>query len=204
MASLTVANLTRALEDIGAAPGRPVAAPDVSSVRGVAPSDVYLRPFQQVWTDLSLNKDLEVAVDAGEKRLESLIATDLQLSKTRAAQAVMSKAKGPALYQRVLRGEHDCAKCIITSTRVYTKAELLPIHPGCDCDVEPIGNIASFKAEAQQRLVDAHDLVATQFGDDVANPSGIGYADLIVVREHGEYGPTLAIRGQHFTGPADI
>ena len=204
MASLTAAHIEAALRDSGSAPGRQVRVPDMGELRGVAVPEVYQRPYQQVWTALADDKDIEAAVQAGETRLKQLIETDLQLAKTHAAQAVMSESSGPGLYQRVLRGEHDCLRCVITSTRVYTKAELLPIHPGCDCDVEPIADIAGFKSVAKERLADAHDLVATQFDPDAANPSGTGYSDLIVTHEHGEYGPTLGIRGQQFTGPADI
>lgn len=203
MASLTVAYLSRALQDSGTAPVRAVSVPDVSALRGVDPLEVYSRPFRQVWTELSLGQDLQEAITAGQRRAEQLVATDLQLAKTHAAQAVMEQSSAE-FYQRVLRGEHDCAKCVITSTRVYHKADLLPIHPGCNCDVQPINDLAAFKAEAKQRLMDAHDLVATTFGPDAANPSATGYSDLIVVHDHGEYGPTLAVRGQHFTGPAAI
>lgn len=165
-------------------------------------SEVYQRPFRQVWFELSTDMDFADAVKVGETRVAKLIETDLQLAKTTAAQAVMSQSSGSGLYQRVLKGEHDCVKCVLTSTRVYTKEELLPIHPGCDCDVEPIADLTQFKADASQRLVDAHDLVATQFGVDAVNASGNGYSDLIVTNDHGEYGPTLGIRGQQFTGPA--
>jgi hypothetical protein len=204
MAALTAAHLERVLRGAGLAPDATVAVPDVSLLRGVDVPAVYRRPFEQVWTELSREKDFTAAVKAGETRVTKLIETDLQLAKTHAARAVMSKANGSGLFQRVLRGEHDCVKCILTSTRVYSKAELLPIHPGCDCDVEPILGISEFKAEAQRRLVDAHDLVAQQFGPEAANPSGRGYSDLIVTHEHGEYGPTLGIRGQAFTGPSAI
>lgn len=204
MATLTAAHIERTLRTAGLAPRRAVSAPDVAGLRGVDASEVYQRPFKQVWTELSQDKDFPTAVKAGETRVARLIETDLQLAKTHAAQAVMSKATGPGLYQRILKGEHDCVKCVVTSTRAYSKAELMPIHPGCDCDVEPIVGLAEFKAEAKQRLMDAHDMVATQFGPDAANASGHGYLDLIATHEHGEYGPTLGIRGQTFTGPAAI
>jgi hypothetical protein len=204
MATLTAAHIERVLRDAGLAPVRPVPSLDVSLLRGVDVSEVYRRPFRQVWTELSQDKDFQAAVKAGETRVEKLIETDLQLAKTHAAQAVMSKANGPGLYQRVLKGEHDCIKCVLTSTRVYSKAELLPIHPGCDCDVEPIVGLAQFKTDAARRLADAHDLVASQFGPNAANATGKGYSDLIVTHHHGEYGPTLGIRGQQFTGPAAI
>jgi hypothetical protein len=204
MASLTAAHIERVLRDVGLAPDRPIAIPDVSLLRGVAATDVYQRPFQQVWTELSQDKDFQAAVKVGETRVAKLIETDLQLAKTHAAQAVMSKANGSGFYQRVLKGEHDCIKCVLTSTRVYSKAELLPIHPGCDCDVEPIVGLAQFKTDAARRLADAHDMVAAQFGPDAANATGKGYSDLIVTHHHGEYGPTLGVRGQQFTGPAAI
>jgi len=97
MASLTAAHIETALRDSGAAPGRQVRVPDMGELRGVAAPDVSQRPYQQVWTALSENKDLEAAVPAGETRLNQLVETDLQLAKTHAAQAVMSEARGAGL-----------------------------------------------------------------------------------------------------------
>lgn len=216
MASLTAAYIDRALRDAGNAPGRPVAVPDTDRLRGVDAPEVYQRPFRQVWTDLSQDKDFPAAVKAAETRLTQLIETDLQLAKTQAAQAVMAESTGSGFYQRVPKGEHDCVMCILTSTRVYTKSELLPIHPGCDCDVEPIplADLPAFKADALTRLQDAHALVEETLGI-TSDPSGrnaglakrdgfADFLDLIVTREHGEYGPTLTIRGQNFTGPSEV
>lgn len=205
MSALTAAYLQQSLSNLGEplrAPAKPI---DTSLLRGVDAAQVYTRPFVTVRTELSVNdNEFTKALEAGEQRLEVLIRTDLQLAKTQTAQATLSKGSERVLYKRVLRGEHDCVKCILTSTRIYSREHLLAIHPGCDCDVEPISDIAAFKAEAARVLEDAHDLVAQNFGDEAANPSGVGYSDLIVTHLHGEYGPTLSRRGDHFTGPSAV
>lgn len=60
-------------------------------------------------------------------------------------------------------------------------------------------------------LEQTHEAVAAKFGwsDREARDIGHGspvsdYLDLVVTHEHGELGPTLAWRGDHFTGPADV
>ena len=112
---------------------------DTSMLRGVAASDVYERPFKEVWTALSEGKTLDQAANMGVLRLGSLIATDLQMAKVQQSQETLSNAGEKVIgYERIPTGDNTCALCMIASTQRYHRADLMPIHPGCNCDIGPI------------------------------------------------------------------
>lgn len=180
----------------------PAAAVTGPALRGVAPAEVYYRSGVTVWTALSEGASLSDAVEQGGQRLQSLLATDLQLAKTRTAHSYMARDRTVQGYRRTLTGGENCAMCVIASTQRYHKRDLAAIHPGCDCGVAPIrGDVDPGQVLDPERLEQLHQDVADQLG--VADRSG-REPDfrLIEVREHGEYGPTLTWRGQHFDGPA--
>lgn len=177
-----------------------------TATRGVNPTEVYRRPYTQVWTDLSRGKTLDQAVAAGQRRAVTIAATDLQLARTRTAQQVLQQSTKHVIgYRRELGpGTHHCAMCLLTSSRIYHKADLMPLHPGCSCTPTPI-----FRGEEVPEVDPAllHDTVRRDLGDKYVRASGHGpvdYRDIIITRDHGELGPVLAVRGQDFTGPSDI
>lgn len=108
----------------------PVDAKQIQNGRGVDPTEVYRRPAAEVYRSLAEGSTFSVSVSRGRDRLESLIATDLQMAKVRQAQTSLERSHAK-FYRRVLRGDKNCAKCVITSTLRYRKSQLLPIHPGC-------------------------------------------------------------------------
>ena len=159
------------------------AVPWVSSVdrsvvayRGVAASEVYRRPAVTVYTALASGSSFDAALTEGTNRLTSIVSTDLQQARNRqAARSVQSS--GFRFYRRVLSGKEDCEKCRIASTHRYRKADLMPIHPGCDCGVEPL----------------------IEF-----DPTPDPLAETVVTNMHGELGPTLGWAADNFTSAADI
>jgi len=198
---------------------RPRGPIDTAALRGVDPATVYSRPFVTVRTKLAEGRAFDSAVQAGSSRLTELVATDMQMAKTYTAQSVLSGTAGVTGYERVTTGANTCALCAIASTQRYSRADLLPIHPGCSCDVVPITAQNPWDAAAaQQRLSDTHAAVLAGAGEN--DPSGRNaglakeitakgfdvkdYARVLVTHDHGEIGPVLAIRGQHFTGPNAI
>jgi hypothetical protein len=199
MAALTAAHLEQMVRANGGTPGRlDLSGLTDADLRGVPAAEVYQRPFRQIWTDLSQGKPLDEAVTSAGHRLQSLAATDLQLAKTHTAQRILSGSTKVTGYQRVLGpDEHHCALCLLTSSRVYRKAELMPIHPGCQCTPVPVfagDPPPSVDPEA------VHEAVRATLGDRYVNASGRGYRDLVVVHTHSELGPVLGVRGQHFEG----
>lgn len=218
IATLTTTYLERLYRDIAGESSR--VALDMSQVtgtalRGVDPSTVYARPFNEVWTALSNGESLDVALQRGENRLSATAKTDLQLARTHTARAVTDQQPGVEYTIREPVGEKTCALCLIASTQRYRKKNLLPIHPGCDCLVKTVKSgydpgliIDSARLEAIHAAIEAAGMQSSRSGDvrgRRANGSTIrGYQDLIIAHEHGEIGPVLGIRGQKFTGPRDI
>jgi hypothetical protein len=220
-ATLTTAYLAR-LDAIQS--GRPVRLPSLDpnqfvgdAVRDADPDTVYARPFVVVRRALADGKDLDQAVAAGGQRLNIIAATDVQLSKTHASQAVLSQMPDVDGYRRVLKGSASCGLCIVAATQRYHKEDLAAIHPGCDCGVAPlkagqdIGQVIS-----PTMLKDAHAAIQERFGKSSAGAREVGtgiigpdgkpllYKDVLITHEHGEIGPVLGVRGQKFTGPDDL
>lgn len=175
------------------------------SLRGVPLEKVYERPFKEVWKALSNGYSLEYAIDMGAMRLRQLAETDLQLSHTHASRSLLSGRDDVVGFRRIPTGDYTCALCLIASTQRYRKLDLMPIHPGCDCRVAPIiagedpGQILD-----QTLLEDIHTAVENMFGFSDRSARAIDYRKLLVVHEHGEYGPTLARAGDKFTIIKDL
>lgn len=198
------------------APSQPIV-PDVTGRTGVTAAEAYERPFHDVWRQLGDGATLPDALEAAETHIESLVATDMQLAKVQAAQQTfLGMPEKVVGYRRVLEGAYSCGLCIVASTRRYHKAELLPIHPGCDCDVEPIvGTQDPGPVIGAETLADVHDAIQRTFGADsiaARNIRGLFkkngqqalYRDVIVVHRHGEIGDVLGVRGRHFKSPSDL
>ena len=173
---------------------RPVATPaipdsDVVDLReGVSASDVYERPFHEVWVALRDGEDINSAVQRGARRLQAVAEMDLQQTHsaaTSAAQKALPRADRPRWWERTLEGEENCLLCVAASTRAYFVGELNPIHPGCDCGVREHWTKPP-KELHPERLRDAYDQ-ASELGYE--GTSGDVLRDIIA--SHGEVGPTL-------------
>ena len=182
--------------------------------------EVYRRPFIDVYRALSSNELVSTAIQRGVARASSLAETDVQLASRIAGLRQREANNNIVGYRRVLTGSENCALCAIASTQRYTRNNLKPIHPGCDCGEEPIyGDFDPGQVIDQTGLDSIHEALQTQLGvsDAQARDAQIGkfvqyddnvrladFTEIIATREHGEYGPTLTWRDQAFTGPNDI
>lgn len=189
---------------------------------GATTATVYRRPFIQVYTALAQNKSVTEAVEAGATRISSLARTDIQLARSNAGLLARNRNDRIVGYVRTLTGSENCALCTIASTQRYTRGDLLPIHPGCDCGEMPIfGEQDPGQVIDEVRLDQTYDSIEEQLQvspDFGARDAGLGkvitsptegqkladYTELVVTSEHGEYGPTLRWRDQDFTGPSDL
>lgn len=212
-----VANLTAAyFRQVGATAGVDVSV--ITGGRGVPAAEVYRRPAVTTYTALSEGKSVSAAIALGGERLASLVSTDLQLAKTHQAERSL-RSSGVTAYRRVLTGRENCALCVIASTQRYWVGDLMPIHPGCDCGVDTIPRgWGPDRQVIDQDLLDlTHDAIAARLGSSEFGARDLGldktassgrpisdYTDLIITREHGEYGPTLAWRDHHFTSESQI
>lgn len=197
----------------------------VTGSRGVDPSVVYRRPANTVYSALADGKSVAQAVDSGEVRLLQLIGGDMQMARRNQARQSFAGSQFSA-YRRVLSGSENCGLCVVASTQRYWVKDLLPIHPGCDCGIEPLpegdwsgpenqvinselleqthnaisNHIGAYDRGA--RLPDYRKLQIMQSDDGSVSVSGVG--EIVTVRTHGEYGPTLTWSNQDFTGPRGL
>lgn len=167
---------------------------------GVPPEVVYSRPFKEVWNALSNGYTLEDAIDMGANRLRQLVETDIQLSHTHTSRRVLSQRNDVVGFRRVPTGVYTCALCLIASTQRYNKFDLMPIHPGCDCRVAPIVSDAPVSQVIEpERLEAIHKAIEDQFGYSPRDAREMDFRKIMIVQEHGEFGPTLAVSGHKFT-----
>ncbi|PYY63621.1 hypothetical protein DEJ30_11960 [Curtobacterium sp. MCPF17_003] len=185
--------------------------------RGVPSADVYRRGAVTLYTALSNGSPFDAAVAYGLDRMLTIVATELQQAKNRQAQRAI-EASGFYGYRRVLTGLENCALCAIASTQKYSKSELMPIHPGCDCGVQPVREADGPGTILDPDLLErTHTLIDQKLGGtdrgardlSIEKTSSAGkplsdFTDLVVVNDHGELGPTLAWRSDKFTSAADI
>lgn len=202
-AQVRVAQLTAALlrEQGGTATINRAA---LAQLRSVPVEEEYRRPAVQVYTALSQRKPFDAAVAEGRDRLVSLLTTDVQLAKTHQARTSLA-GSGYRYYRRVLTGMENCALCLIASTQRYHVEDLMPIHPGCDCDVDAVdADWDPGQVLDSELLEDTHLRVQEFTGFQDRGGRDPDYRDLIITHEHGDIGPVIAWRSDHFTGPADI
>jgi hypothetical protein len=191
--------------------------PSVVDYRGVPADEVYRRPAVTTYSALSDGKPYVDAVAAGLARLVSIASSDLQQSKNRQASKSIA-GSGFKYFRRRLSGTENCAFCVIASTQRYNKGGLLPLHPGCDCGCEPQTSASDPGQVIDPALLElTHAAIDKKLGltDRGARELGIGkqsssgqplsdFTDLIITNNHGELGPVLGWRGQHFSGPDDL
>ncbi|WP_186783738.1 hypothetical protein [Streptomyces sp. CBG33] len=208
VASLTAAYLEQTYAEIDArAPRVELDLDDVTgrALRGVDPEEVYNRPFITMRHALSKGADVDDAVAQGKHRLETLVKTDLQLARTHTVRDVGEDLPAVEYTVRVLQGEYDCALCMIASTQRYTKRDLAPIHPGCDCLVKLVkADYDPGQVIDEERLERIHDLVEEAVGRSDRGGRAVDYRKIIIANDHGEIGPVLGFAGQRFSGPDDI
>lgn len=177
---------------------------------GTTPAEVYRRPATEMRTAISNGHTFDKALAMSATRLVSLVSTDLQLAKTHQARRTLSRAEGFDGYRRTLEGNVNCLKCVVASTQLYRIGDLLPIHPGCDCDVAVVRNAAGVVGRNGAIVLEPDLLEAAHTAVENAGLASDraarepDYRKLIAERQHGELGPVLTLAEHQFTGPEDI
>ena len=195
VADLTRAYLARCAVELGwkvVLP--PIDQDEIRGARGVDPRVVYRRPAVDVYTALAAGKPLPQAAAEGRLRLTQLIGGDMQLAKTHASrQSMRAYPDAGQFYRRILTGRENCALCVVASTQRYHRGDLMPIHPGCDCGVQPLPPGLSANQVIDEDLLErVHQIAADRLGVSDRGGRTPDYRKLLTVREHGEYGPTLS------------
>lgn len=172
----------------------PIDQDEIRGARGVDPRVVYRRPAVDVYTALAAGKPLPQAAAEGRLRLTQLIGGDMQLAKVHASrQSMRGYPEEGQFYRRVLTGRENCALCVVASTQRYYRDDLMPIHPGCDCGVQPLPpGLAVNQVIDEDLLEQVHQITADRLGVSDRGGRTPDYRKLLTVSEHGEYGPTLS------------
>lgn len=172
----------------------PIDQDEIRGARGVDQRIVYRRPAVDVYTALAAGKPLPQAAAEGRLRLTQLIGGDMQLAKVHASrQSMRGYPEEGQFYRRVLTGRENCALCMVASTQRYYRGDLLPIHPGCDCDVQPLPpGLAVNQVIDEDLLEQVHQITADRLGVSDRGGRTPDYRKLLTVSEHGEYGSTLS------------
>lgn len=188
--ALTNVYLANIEAELIGSPVRPVALSKnlftTEALRGVTAKEAFQRPGLTIWTGLSEGKPLSMLINKGLSRALDITRTNLQLASTHSARANFKNNQRVVGYRRVLSGSDSCSLCELASSQRYHVEDLMPIHPGCSCGVSPIYGHAD-----PGQVIDSQRRSNT---DDIE----------IVVKEHGEIGPVLAVKGQAFTSAGDI
>lgn len=108
-------------------------------------------------------------------------------------------------YRRITHPERSetgvCGLCLAAADRIYTLAELLPIHDRCQCTIAPV-TYDYDPGESNQ--VDLEQLYADAAGGDGRTTRGRDLKNVrYQVNEHGEYGLVLSRAGDRFQRNGD-
>lgn len=170
------------------------------------PMVVYGRPADTFrW--LVSEKDVEpaVAVRRAVLRAQRIAETDVGLAVREQSRKVAVLNRAVTGYRRILHPElseegFSCGLCVVAADRVYTKAELLPLHPGCNCETAMIVNGVDPGRDLNDRDLSAIYEAAggTTAGRKLQNRVRVS------ITEHGELGPILVRSNHKFRDPADV
>ena len=172
------------------------------------PNTVYTRPFVDAWTALKNRETLEQALHGARVRMREIAEGDMQQAYSEAAHDAINGLppdQQPSGWRRVLFGNENCALCVVASTQLYHRQKLNPIHPACDCRVEPWWGPDTHVIEPAL-LEQVHAAVTELTGTSDRGARAPDYRKILtqMTQEHGELGPMLARPLDHFDGPRDI
>lgn len=171
---------------------------------GVNIEDVYRRPFVQMRMAIAKGKSVTDAIDTGSLTARNLARTEVQLTKRQVSLFARRANDNIVGYLRTLTGRENCGLCYVASTQRYRKGNLMPIHPGCDCGEMPIYGDSDPGQVIDRQLLDAsHEAVGDRFGFSDVGAREPDYRK-ITIRDHGELGPLLTVKGHKFTGPNSL
>lgn len=209
---LARAFMIRQLELMNAAPDSFPLIEDTYERGGSPIVEVYKRPARQLEHKIRQDmKQLELETgtttawpekvtdeqwETFTERLTSIVEDDLAATARDEAQKLMWAAPKIIGYRRVIHPEFSktgtCGLCVVASSRFYTKAELMPLHDKCKCTISPMTSTQDLGTKLNRE-----DL------DKIYAAAGGNYAEdlkkiTVQINEHGELGPILTKKGDHF------
>ena len=148
-------------------------------------------------TDLEIHTVIErYAEQKVEERAQRMVESDIQTTYRNTHANAMRKVPKTVLgYRRVVHPELNasgtsCGLCIVASTMVYSRSDLLPIHASCKCEVVEIYEISGELFDPGKQINEEdlrafyHEAGQSTHGWDLKRQK-------YKVIDHPEYGPTL-------------
>lgn len=157
----------------------------ISHIRpGTLPPEVIGRSFETVWSAIeSIGYDNALA--KGEARLASTVTMDIAMSAREAAKAYgLSSDRVAGFLRRLYPG--CCSFCVDIDGAYVRSDDASPLHNNCRCTLVPV-EVGS--EESKREFT------------DLSPGSIIGNTE---IQEHGELGPMITNKRDHFTGPNAI
>ena len=104
-------------------------------------TEAWRVPMYSLWKALG---DGEMSQDEivswGADLVETQSLTDLSFSQREAMNQIVGNDDNRFVgYYRVPSPGSSCDFCVLISTALYHSEDLMPVHPGCTCSVEPAG-----------------------------------------------------------------
>lgn len=139
-------------------------APTLPVIRGGVPAvDVYRRSIVTARSLVARGRSVDEALAAARHRATSTARTDVSLANRGELDRGAQIRPWVVGYRRVLTGR-SCAFCATASTQRYRQADLLPLHPSCDCDIAEIIGTADPGRVINQQLLDDLKRAADETG----------------------------------------
>lgn len=152
--------------------------------------DVWKRPAEQYRYARSEGATETEALQAAVDRIGHNNQMDLALARREASRSMFAATPEVTGYRRIIHPERSesgfsCGLCVVASTRVYQKRDLLPIHNECNCDVLPIiGTQDPGKELNDEDLQAIYEAAGSNTAGDLLNTK-------VSFTEHGELGPII-------------
>jgi|SRR5215472_5569115 len=116
---------------------------DMASVTGDAIRDgdieaAWRVPMYALWGNLSSGMDQAELIRQGDNDVQTQAITDLSFSQRETMSRITGdQSNGIIGYWRVPAEGSACDFCVTIADRLYFIEDLMPVHPGCTCSVEP-------------------------------------------------------------------
>lgn len=176
------------------------------ALRGVPTDEVYRRPVVTARKAVSDGNPLDIALQIAGRRAGVTADIDVALAQRAATVHALAQDDRVRFYRRVLTGK-SCMFCATASTQRYHGSDLMPLHGRCDCAVAPIygdtdpGHVINSQVLGKLKANGKGYWKQRGFVDADGNPIPPDTAP-IAIRQHGELGPQLVDRHEHFDGPS--
>lgn len=158
---------------------------------GVAPEEVYRRPFVTVWASIA-TLGLEAAVAKGLSRLTSTVDMDVAMSGRDSLLAFGRQSSDQIIGWTRVADPGCCDYCLAIDGAHTGPDEPQPLHNRCGCTADPVTRTSEGgRGGFLSHLTGALLAVGAVIGD-------------AVIHMHGELGPVIGAKGDAFAGPDDL